>query len=360
MKPLTKHVLTACAAMAGIGLVLLGIGMGMGGRPGVMFNKDGIHSPYQQTEPFHIEKTKLDTFTSLNININSEAEIRILPSDDSNYYVEYLLNGESNKPICEIIDNTLHFSQDVPSSMAVFGLALETFDFAEPEPYLTLYLPKEAVIQDVDIYNDSGSLDISGMHFGTASIENYFGNVTLTNVTGETLELILDDGNLSVDTLTADSCSLRSDYGNVFFKNASLKDAEIKIEDGEVKLDNFITNTLKLLSKDGNVISKELSCKSADFTLEYGNLELDTKELENLNCQMEYGSVEFSLPESMNHYLFDIQLEYGNLTLPDTAPMELYHEEDGEVSYRTKTADDAKDNRISITNEDGDVTITEP
>lgn len=362
MKTWTKRILAVSAAAAGAGLVLLGIGMGMGGRPGVLFDKNGIHSPYQQTLPYHIKKTQTDAFTSLNIQIDSEADIQILPSGDQNFYVEYLLNGAYDKPVCEVTGHTLSVTQAVsPSSMTgVFGLSLSAFDSPDPKSYLTLYLPEEAVIQNTEIYNDYGSTALSGVHLGTVSIESSYGNVTLKNVTGKTLKLILDEGDLTADTLDADSCSLSSAYGDIILKDASLQETEIEMEYGDLELDSFTSNTLKLVSEDGDVICNEFSCKSADFTLEYGDLDLDAKEPGSLVCQMDFGNARLSLPESMNHYLFDIHMEYGKLILPSNAPMELYHEEDGVVSYRTTTAGSDKNNTIFLTSEEGDVTITQP
>lgn len=362
MKTWTKRILAVSAAAAGAGLVLLGIGMGMGGRPGVLFDKNGIHSPYQQTLPYHMKKTQTDAFTSFNIQIDSEADIQVLPSGDQNYYVEYLLDGAYDEPVCEVTGHTLSVSQAVaPSSGAgIFGLSFSAFAPPDPKSYLTLYLPEEAVIQNADICNDYGSTALSGIHLGTASIENSAGNITLKNVTGKNLELILDDGDLTADTLTADSCSLSSAYGDVFLKDTSLKETEIEMEYGDLKLNGFTSSTLKLVSEDGDVICSEFSCKSADFTLEYGDLELDAKEPGSLVCRMESGNARLSFPESMKHYLFDIHMEYGKLTLPSNAPMELYHEEDGVVSYRTTTASGDKNNTVFLTSEDGDVTIIQP
>lgn len=236
--------------------------------------------------------------------------------------MEYLLDGTYDKPQYQVTDDTLYFSQKdtFQNMVGIFGISLG--NKASYSPAVTLYIPKDANLTHTELYTAYGNIELTNSNLGEASIETDYGNVLLAKSTASTLNVSLPDGNFNTDTLTADSLTLKCEDGNANIQNVTLKDA--------------------------------------DITLEYGNLELDTKKLENLNCQMEYGNAELSLPESMNHYLFDIQLEYGNLTLPDTAPMELYHEEDGEVSYQTKASDNNKTNFISITSEDGDVTITEP
>ena len=44
MKKITKRILIASAVTAGTGVVFMGVGIALGGWPGVVFTKGGIHS----------------------------------------------------------------------------------------------------------------------------------------------------------------------------------------------------------------------------------------------------------------------------------------------------------------------------
>lgn len=52
MKKITKRILIASAVTAGTGVVFMGVGIALGGWPGVVFTKGGIHSPYEQKTPY--------------------------------------------------------------------------------------------------------------------------------------------------------------------------------------------------------------------------------------------------------------------------------------------------------------------
>ena len=160
MNTWTKRILTVSAAAAGIGLVLMGVGMGMGGRPGVVFSKNGISSSYQKAAPYLQEKTAIDTFSGINLDIRSEASIQILPSGDNKYYVEYLLDGEAAEPICKVKDDTLTLSQAYSDAnvIGVFGIALDDSDSVNP--YISIYVPKDVKLKAIDIYNDYGNVAI--------------------------------------------------------------------------------------------------------------------------------------------------------------------------------------------------------
>ena len=91
--------------------------------------------------------------------------------------------------------------------------------------------------------------------------------------------------------------------------------------------------------------------------LEYGDLRWDAQKLENLTCQAECGDVDLILPEELEKYEVDLQIEYGDLSLPKDTPHDQYREEDGEVSYRISASEKNAGKKISVINEEGDVKV---
>ena len=82
---------------------------------------------------------------------------------------------------------------------------------------------------------------------------------------------------------------------------------------------------------------------------------LGCAKLENLTCQAECGDVDLILPEELEKYEVDLQIEYGDLSLPKDTPHDQYREEDGEVSYRISASEKNAGKKISVINEEGDV-----
>ena len=124
-----------------------------------------------------------------------------------------------------------------------------------------------------------------------------------------------------------------------------------------MELDRVLFEKMKVEALDGDVLSSEISCSFADVTLEYGDLRWDVQKLENLTCQAECGDVDLILPEELEKYEVDLQIEYGDLSLPKDTPHDQYREEDGEVSYRISASEKNAGKKISVINEEGDVKV---
>ena len=104
MKKITKRILIASAVTAGTGVVFMGVGIALGGWPGVVFTKGGIHSPYEQKTPYRQEKKEIEPFSELSLYV-------VMASKDEKYYVEYTLDGNYGKPKCELTNGKLSIAQ---------------------------------------------------------------------------------------------------------------------------------------------------------------------------------------------------------------------------------------------------------
>lgn len=323
MKKITKRILIASAVTAGTGVVFMGVGIALGGWPGVVFTKGGIHSPYEQKTPYRQEKKEIEPFSELSLYVGSEADVVVMASKDEKYYVEYTLDGNYGKPKCELTNGKLSIAQQDHNGYmtGMFGLNLGE-NLSGEKSYITVYIPKGTLLETADIYND-------------------YGNVNWSNVNG----------------LKAETFVLQSEYGDSTISDVSGKVFTVQSECGEVELDRVLFEKMKVEALDGDVLSSEISCSFADVTLEYGDLRWDAQKLENLTCQAECGDVDLILPEELEKYEVDLQIEYGDLSLPKDTPHDQYREEDGEVSYRISASEKNAGKKISVINEEGDVKV---
>ena len=360
MKKITKRILIASAVTAGTGVVFMGVGIALGGWPGVVFTKGGIHSPYEQKTPYRQEKKEIEPFSELSLYVGSEADVVVMASKDEKYYVEYTLDGNYGKPKCELTNGKLSIAQQDHNGYmtGMFGLNLGE-NLSGEKSYITVYIPKGTLLETADIYNDYGNVNWSNVNGKKVSIEADSGNVkieqsettsmkltlndgdafadklkaetftlqsdygdsTLSNVSGKTftvqsecgdvkteqsettsMELILNDGDVSVDGLKAETFVLQSEYGDSTISDVSGKVFTVQSECGEVELDRVLFEKMKVEALDGDVLSSEISCSFADVTLEYGDLRWDAQKLENLTCQAECGDVDLILPEELEKY----------------------------------------------------------
>ncbi len=196
--------------------------------------------------------------------------------------------------------------------------------------------------------------NVSGKTF---TVQSECGDVKTEQSETTSMELILNDGDVSVDGLKAETFVLQSEYGDSTISDVSGKVFTVQSECGEVELDRVLFEKMKVEALDGDVLSSEISCSFADVTLEYGDLRWDAQKLENLTCQAECGDVDLILPEELEKYEVDLQIEYGDLSLPKDTPHDQYREEDGEVSYRISASEKNAGKKISVINEEGDVKV---
>ena len=171
------------------------------------------------------------------------------------------------------------------------------------------------------------------------------------------MKLKTDTGTILADALKADKLSVVSEYGSAEFKESVLGNADFQMDDGDLVFDIVKSDSLNVISEDGNIHLKDTSCKTADFALAYGDLDFDAAAMDSLDCTMEYGSLNLSLPVTIQNYQLAVELEYGDLSLPEDALLEHYQDEDGEVSYHTASSKENTEKIITIRSQDGNVNI---
>lgn len=317
MKPLTKQILFISGTMIIGGTILTGIGKALGGHPGVAITGTGIHSPYEYRQPHTLSKTEIDPYSTLNLNVSASADVKIEPSEDEHFYLEYTLDGRDDAPRYEIKDDTLTFTQK--NSGAIHFIGFDSNYASEIDSDIILYIPKEQVLDKTQIS--------------------------------------LSDGDLSIDRLSSDTVSIDLEYGNLTIKNADFKQADLTIDSGDLTADSLSADNLTGDFEYTNAGLYDFTCKNAVFSLDSGDLTIDAAELGNLKAAGEYSSVKLTLPKPFDAYTVDAVTEYGNITLSEAIKgrgTSSFNDEDDMVSYH---ADGSADKTISLSIEDGDISL---
>lgn len=317
MKPVTKKILILSTCFMGAGVLLTCAGIAAGGWPGFEITRNGLHSAATQRQPYILEKTPVDPFSGLDINIGSEADIILEPSDDDNFYLEYTLDGDYEEPTYEISDGTLRFTHGdagaVINGVYFFGsgAALEN-----TTPEIRLYIPEDVQLSDLTVYNDYGDLSIQQIH--------------------------------------AEHADICLDYGDMDLTDSTFASADIEISLGDLEADASSVGELDFTNGYGDSEWNSMTVKTADLTIEYGDLLFDAAGLETLTGINEYGDTSLLLRDPLSEYTFDLNTEYGVIDIPDNAPGKLDASDIAEMSY-TSQAD--SDKTIGFTAESGDIEV---
>lgn len=321
MKHNRKKLLLLSLCMMVAGGILTGLGLFFGGYPGVTLSGEGLYSPYRENQktPYLLKKTKLEHCSNIEFVIDSYANIQILSSRDSDFYLEYKLDGCYPEPTYEVKDHTLHFSQKESrrGQTYFFNLSLPA-PSKESTPYVTLYVPEEQKIKNLHLFSSMGNISLSDLNVEQAELTSEYGNVNLQTLQAKQFSLHIESGNLEAESLTADQLLLSCDYGNA-------------------TLHHF-------------------QGKNADLSLESGNLHLDAKELEQLTCTNTYGNTIIRLPEDLASYTIDAHTDYGQIHLPEQTSQGRLTSSDMEETYQLEGSSGKK---LSIHAEDGNITLSQ-
>ena len=213
MKPVTKKILIISTCFIGAGVLLTCAGIAAGGWPGIEITRNGLRSAATQRQPYILEKTQIENFSELDINIGSEADIILKPSGNDHFYLEYTLDGDYEEPSYGISDGTFHFTQGSA------GTAINGIYFFGPgrlskdiDPEIRLYIPESAQLSDMNIYNDYGNLSIQQVTAGNADIQADYGDIDLTDSAFASAAITLSAGDFEADSSTINELTFINEF----------------------------------------------------------------------------------------------------------------------------------------------------
>lgn len=355
MKTSTRKLIIICSCMVVVGLILLGAGMAFGGRPGVAWNRNGVTSPYSQSKTCVLEKTRIDPFSDVDIQIGSYADIQILPSDNDQFYLEYKLDGDAGDPSYEVRKGSLNLIHTGNSSrVGINFFYFGSFNLdADIRTYVKLYIPEDTDMGNLRVYNDSGDFSMDSLAFGDAELDVSYGDVKLKNMNFQDLEVNMESGDFKAEDMAARDLLLKNEYGDITMDKSKVQKAEIKLDSGDMEADDLTSVSLAAESEYGSITLDKFSTETAEITMESGDLHLDAVELTDLACKNDYGDVRIRLPKDLSEYSVNARSEYGSIDLPEDAPGSRIAYDD-EAVY---TSDGKSKGSVTIKVESGDITI---
>ena len=319
MKKSTKIILITSACLMTAGALLTGAGLIAGGAPGYMITGSGLRTASSRNDMYQLKKTSVDRLTAVNITMDVSADIEILPSDDGNCYLEYLLDGDYPEPRWEVHDGTLTLTQeDSGISGGVFFFGSDFGRTLRQDPFIRVYVPEDISLSDLDIYNDAGSIEVRKIHSEKASLNADFGNLSISGCDFGSLELNDSSGGIEVTDTRSDTLISRNDFGDSSFSGMSVLSAEI--------------------------------------TSGGGSIYLDAENLENLTGSNDLGSTDIILHAPLSDFSCDISTDFGSISLPDNAPGNYVSDGFGEESYESSGTEEKK---ITFSAASGDIDIEE-
>ena len=184
-------------------------------------------SATKEDSTYGLEKTKIDDYSTLNVDLSS-LNLQIVSSDDDSYYISYTTSDSKEKePVSYDVKNkilTLKEDSDSNSYTHIDIGFLTAFlskdkDFTTDENVVTLYVPENAKFQN-------------------ATLNSALGNILLNHVCFE-------------------SGTVSSGDGDIFIKNSTLKEVAVSASLGDVKTYDSKIRACNFELSDGDFVAKD-------------------------------------------------------------------------------------------------------
>lgn len=308
MKRWIKNCLAAGAGCVVTGALLFAVGFLNGGKNYVLAAdlNQWKGSATKEDSTYGLEKTKIDDYSTLNVDLSS-LNLQIVSSDDDSYYISYTTSDSKEKePVSYDVKNkilTLKEDSDSNSYTHIDIGFLTAFlskdkDFTTDENVVTLYVPTDA-------------------RFQSANINSSFGDILINSSCFE-------------------SGKISSDDGEIFIKNSTLKDVTVSASFGDVKTYDSKIRACNFELSDGDFVAKD-----SEFTGEnsisssLGDIDIEAKKEQLLTLG------------------FDASTSFGDIEVPDFLEGKLHEEDADESSYQRS----GKDGNLKLQADDGDIVI---
>ena len=308
MKRWIKNCLEAGAGCVVAGALLFAVGFLNGGKNYVLAAdlNQWKGSATKEDSTYGLEKTKIDDYSTLNVDLSS-LNLQIVSSDDDSYYISYTTSDSKEKePVSYDVKNkilTLKEDSDSNSYTHIDIGFLTAFlskdkDFTTDENVVTLYVPTDA-------------------RFQSANINSSFGDILINSSCFE-------------------SGKISSDDGEIFIKNSTLKDVTVSASFGDVKTYVSKIKACNFELSDGDFVAKD-----SEFTGEnsisssFGDIDIEAKKEQLLTLG------------------FDASTGFGDIEVPDFLEGKLHEEDVDESSYQRN----GKDGNLKLQADDGDIVI---
>lgn len=216
------------------GVVMLGTGMfALGGRPGFYIDITGVHLDGAEGAGITLKKSSLDAFTSAKIKLDY-CDFHIIPSDE--FAIEGRLAGRRGKPVIEVEDGELVLKEQAGKGVGAHFLSL---GFSElEESYMNLYVPKDIVLEQVEINSDAGDISAENLNAERLDIYAAYGDVELQEAKINSAKVYLEAGNMEAEELLVSQLEVQNEYGDVeisLMEDAGEYTIDLKNEYGSIE-----------------------------------------------------------------------------------------------------------------------------
>ena len=304
----------------------------------------GINHLLQANHTKYSKKSEaFSDISALDIDLGNR-NLVIEESEDNKTHLTYYQGKEASERIVTSANQgTLKIQQ--PRPLITFGWSsgirsiLNLFDNEGGRSTVTLSLPK-------------------GTKLSTLKGNSSLGDVTLSGLTVQKLDLSLSAGSLTVKNSTISTGDLSNSLGDVSLSDLAIQKLDLKLSSGSVTIDNTTVEKGYLASSLGDInLNKS---KLSDSTIKLSSGSINSQQLTlsgDINIDNSLGDIQLNLvKESLETLSFDIETSMGSITVPHN--FQSITGENDEVGSKLKRQLDKSSGKVFVRDSAGSIELS--
>lgn len=274
--------------------------------------------------------------------------------------------GNRNLVIEESEDNKTHLTyyQGKEASERIVTSANQgTLKIQQPRPLITFGWSSgiRSILNFFD--NEGGRSTVSlslpkGTKLSTLKGNSSLGDVSLSGLSVQKLDLSLSAGSLTVKNSTISTGDLSNSLGDVSLSDLDIQKLDLKLSSGSVTIDNTTVEKGYLASSLGDInLNKS---KLSDSTIKLSSGSINSQQLTlsgDINIDNSLGDIQLNLvKESLETLSFDIETSMGSITVPHN--FQSITGENDEVGSKLKRQLDKSSGKVFVRDSAGSIELS--
>jgi len=304
----------------------------------------GINHLLQANHTKYSKKTEdFSDISALDIDLGNRNLVIEESEDDKTHLTYYQGKEASERIVTSANQGTLKIQQ--PRSLITFGWSsgirsiLNFFDNEGGRSTVTLSLPK-------------------GTKLSTLKGNSSLGDVSLSGLSVQKLDLSLSAGSLTVKNSTISTGDLSNSLGDVSLSDLTIQKLDLKLSSGSVTIDNTTVEKGYLASSLGDInLNKS---KLSDSTIKLSSGSINSQQLTlsgDINIDNSLGDIQLNLvKESLETLSFDIETSMGSITVPHN--FQSITGENDEVGSKLKRQLDKSSGKVFVRDSAGSIELS--
>lgn len=286
-------------ALGGLILVIVGV-IGMSSNK---FNFGDDLTEYHQ-------KWNLDTDTLSHLVINSEydTDIEFVHSTDGTQSIE--IQGALEDNTIEQLEQIRMENGKLEINMVDDSIHFINVSFRSHKVQLTVSLPKENPLTDVNVDFNSSNGKVSNLTAQNIDLATSSGNLTIQSIIADQLKVDLHSGNGKVSNITVKNVDLATNSGNLTLQSITAQQLHLDLHSGNLIGTDIQSDTIATV---GSGDTKFINYSGiGNFSAQSGNIKLVQKGPSSLELSSKSGNVTVT-PDPNFKGSFDLNTKSGNV-----------------------------------------------